>query len=190
MRKIIHWVHTSLDGYIAGPRGEFDWPVFSPEMADYSYALNDRVDTFLYGRVVWDVMSSYWPRAEELSDHPHDLKFAPVWRETPKVVFSRTLAEAGWNTRVASGDLHAEVTALKERPGKDLLLSGGASLAGALTDLGLIDEYHIAVNPVVLGGGKPLFARRDTRVGLELTGSRAVEGGAVILAYRPAKTEG
>jgi dihydrofolate reductase len=105
MRKIIYWVHVSLDGHINGPNGEFDWPVFGPELARYSHEENDRVDTFLYGRAVWDLMSSYWPTADENTDEEHALYFAPIWRRTPKVVFSTTLAEAGWNTTILRGDL-------------------------------------------------------------------------------------
>ena len=100
MRKIIYYVHTSVDGYIAGPNGEFDWPVMGPELSAYSLGLHDTVDTFLYGRGVWEVMSGFWPQAESMSDDPHDVAFAPVWRAMPKVVFSRTLTGADWNTTV------------------------------------------------------------------------------------------
>jgi dihydrofolate reductase len=157
MRKILYWVHESVDGFIEGPNGEFDWPAMGPELSAYSRALNDRIDTFLYGRVTWDMMSSFWPHAESMSTDEHDLQFAPVWRATPKIVFSRTLEKADWNTRVIGENLAEELTALKQQPGKDLLLTGGSNLPTTLTRLGLIDEYHIVVHPVVLGGGKPLF---------------------------------
>jgi dihydrofolate reductase len=188
MRKIIYWVHTSIDGFIEGPNGEFDWAIFNSELAEYSYALDDRVDTFLYGRKVWEMMSGYWPQADSVDDDPHTLKFAPLWRATPKIVFSRTLSEADWNTRVVGDDLLGEVTALKQQPGKDLLLTGGVSLAGALTALNLIDEYHIAVHPVVLGGGKNLFAHPHTRLKLNLAESHTFESGVVVLDYRLAAT--
>src|SRR5258705_12785129 len=141
MRKIIYWVHTSVDGYIDGPKGEFDWPALGPELTEYSHAMNDRVDTFLYGRAVWDMMSNFWPNDESISQDEHDLACAPVWRRTPKIVFSRTLTNADWNTRVIGGDLAKEVTALNHRRGKALLLTGGTRLAAALTERGLIDEY-------------------------------------------------
>lgn len=184
MRKIIYWVHTSIDGHIDGPDGEFDWPVLGPELAAYSEALLDRVDTLLYGRAVWEMMAGFWPDAESMADDPHTLKFAPVWRATPKIVFSRTLREAGWGTRVISDDLAGEVTALKRRPGKDMLLTGGTRLAAALTEHGLIDEYHIAVHPVVLGGGKPLFARPEDRITLRLVESRTCDGRTVVTHYQ------
>ena len=98
--------------------------------------------------------SSCRPNAEAISQDPHVVAFAPFWRATPKIVFSRSYPGDDWATRVIRGNLQDEVTALKAQPGADLLLTGGASLAAALTDLGLVDEYHIAVHPVVLGGGR------------------------------------
>lgn len=182
MRKIIYYVHTSVDGYIDGPNGEFDWPVLGPELSGYSLALDDTVDTFLYGRVVWEMMSGFWPRAESMSDDPHDVAFAPVWRAKPKVVFSRTLTGADWNTTVVGGDLVDTVDALKRRDGKDMLLTGGSSLAGSLASLGLIDEFHLVVHPVVLGGGKPLLPV-DGRAGLSLAESRTFDGTTVLVRY-------
>jgi len=94
MREIVYMVHTSLDGCVEGPNGEFGWPVMGPELSGYSRSLTARCGEFAYGRKVWDMMSGFWPNAESISDDPHDIAFAPVWRETPKVVFSRTLEKA------------------------------------------------------------------------------------------------
>lgn len=182
MRKLVYAVHTSLDGRIEGPDGEFDWAEMGPELSAHSQELTDRADTLVYGRRVWDMMSSYWPRAEEISDHPHDLEYAPIWRKTPKIVFSRTLEEADWNTEVIGGDLAARVAGLKDRPGKDLLLMGGAELATAVADHGLVDEFHVVVHPVVLGGGKQVFGG-GVRTDLRLTGTRTLDGRAVLLTY-------
>jgi dihydrofolate reductase len=182
MRKIIYWVHVSLDGYINGPNGEFDWPVFGPELARYSHEENDDVDTFLYGRTVWELMSSYWPTADENTDEEHARHFAPIWRATPKVVFSTTLERADWNATVVRGDLEAEVRALKSLPGKDMQLTGGAELAAALAEKNLIDEYQVVVHPVVLGGGKRLFPLTD-RFSLNLVESRTFDGATVLLRY-------
>lgn len=184
MRKIIYWVHTSIDGFVDGPKGEFDWPVMGPELSAYSEALDQRVDTLLFGRPVWQMMVGFWPNAEAISDDPHVAAFAPFWRATPKIVFSRSYAGDEWTDRVISGDLHAEVTALKARPGADLLLTGGANLAAALTGLGLVDEYHIAVHPVVLGGGRKLFGEPEQRLNLRTTQSRVVDGQVVVTSYR------
>lgn len=186
MRKIIYLVHTSLDGYIEGPGGAFDWPAMGPELSAYSFGLMERAGTFLYGRRVWEMMAGYWPEVESISDDPHDLKFAPVWRGSPKIVFSRTLtADPGHGARLIGGsDLVGEVTALKAEPGQDLLLTGGASLAAALTAHGLVDEHHVVVHPVVLGGGKPLFAEGVERRDLRLVESRTFDSRTVLLRYQ------
>jgi len=187
MRKIIHYVHVSLDGYVNGPGGAFDWAQLGPELAQYSYGLEDRTGALLYGRAVWEMMSSYWPTVEEHSDHPHDLAYAPRWRKTEKIVISRTLADGPWRERVVGRrDLAAEVAELKAEPGADLLLMGGARAAAALAGLGQVDEHHVAVHPVVLGGGQPLFAPGTERFGLELVESTPCDGRTVVLRYRRA----
>lgn len=181
MRKVIYWVHTSVDGYIAGPNGEFDWPELTPELSDYSDEMADRAGVFIYGRVVWDLMSSYWPTADQVSDHPHSVRFAPIWRVTPKVVFSRTLTEAGWNTHVTA-DVEETVRRLRAEDGKDIMLTGGAELAGTLAELDLIDEYQIVVHPVALGGGKRVFPVHE-RLGFQLADTRAFDKRSVLLHY-------
>lgn len=186
MRELAYLVHTSLDGCIEGPNGEFDWAAMGPELSGFSQELNVGVDTFAYGRKVWDMMAGYWPNVESLSDHPHDLAFAPIWREMPKIVFSRTLEKADWNTRVLGGDLAAEVTALKQEPGENILLMGGVELAGELTRLGLVDEYLVVVHPVVLGGTRRPFLPETGRFGLELIETRTFDARAVLLRYRRA----
>jgi dihydrofolate reductase len=186
MRKVIYWVHTSVDGFVDGPGGEFDWPVMGPELSAYSEALDRRVDTLLFGRPVWEMMVGFWPNAEAVSTDPHVAAFAPFWRATPKIVFSHDYPGDEWTERVIRDDLHGEVSALKAQPGADLLLTGGAGLAAALTDLGLIDEYHIAVHPVVLGGGRKLFGEPKRRLNLRPAGSRLLDGQVVVTTYQPA----
>ncbi|GHJ52780.1 dihydrofolate reductase family protein [Micromonospora chersina] len=185
MRKLVYWVHQSVDGFIEGPNGEFDWAEMGPELSAYSIELTDRADAFLYGRKVWGLMSWYWPRAEQMSQDQHDLQFAPIWARTPKIVISRTLESAEYGARVIGRDLAAEVAELKAQPGKDLLLTGGAGAAAALTELGLIDEYQVVVHPVVLGGGSPVFPGKD-RLDLRLTGTRGFDGRSVLLRYERA----
>jgi dihydrofolate reductase len=187
MRKIIYWVHTSVDGFVDGPNGEFDWPVMGPELSAYSDALDRRVDTLLFGRPVWQMMVGFWPNADEMSQDPHTVAFAPFWRATPKIVFSRSYPGDEWTDRVIRGDLLDEVGALKAQPGADLLLTGGSNLAAALTDLGLVDEYHIAVHPVVLGGGRKLFAEPKQRLNLRAADSRLLDGQVVVTSYHLAE---
>ncbi|MBW8484773.1 dihydrofolate reductase family protein [Actinomadura parmotrematis] len=178
MGKLIYHVHVSVDGFVEGPGGVFDWAEMGPELSDYGAELDGRVRTLLYGRKVWEVMSSYWPKAEEVSDHPHDLRYAPVWRSKPKAVVSRTLETAGWNTRVLDGP--EGVRKLKEEG--DVLLNGGAGLAGALADAGLVDEFLVMVHPVVLGGGRRVLPV-DGRVGLRLEEARVFDGRVTLLRY-------
>lgn len=184
MRKIIYWVHTSVDGYIDGPNGEFDWPVMGAELSAYSEGLDRRVDTLLFGRPVWQMMVGFWPNAESISDDPHVGRFAPFWRATPKIVVSRTYSGDEWTSRVIGTDLAEEITDLKAQTGRDLLLTGGVGLAASLTRLGLIDEYHIAEHPVVLGGGRRLFAEPKERINLRLVDSRTVDRQVVVKQYQ------
>jgi dihydrofolate reductase len=186
MRKIIYWVHTSIDGFIDGPNGEFDWPIIGPQLSAYSEALDERVDALLYGRPVWEWMVNFWPRAESLSKDPHVASFAPFWRATPKIVFSRDYAGDEWTSRVVRDDLAGQVAALKAQDGRDMLLTGGATLAAAFTVHGLIDEYHIAVHPVVLGGGRKVFGQARQRLTLKPVGSRTVDDRVVITHYQRA----
>jgi dihydrofolate reductase len=185
MRKIIYWVHASIDGYIAGPNGEFDWPALGPELFGYSEAMNEQVDTLMYGRVVWDMMASYWPTADAdpATTDDHVRAFAPFWRQTPKVVVSRTLDEADWGARVIGRNLADEIVDLKRRPGRDILLTGGAEVAASLTELGLLDDYRIVVHPVVLGGGPRLLLEPKDRIDMSLTDSRTFDSKTVLLRY-------
>jgi dihydrofolate reductase len=185
MRKIIYWVHASIDGYIAGPGGAFDWPVTGPDLFGYSEAMNERVDTLLYGRVVWEMMAAYWPTADaqpETTD-AHARVFAPFWRRTPKVVLSRTLEKAGWDAQVIGRNLAEEVAELKRRPGRDILLTGGTEAAASLTELGLLDDYRIVVHPVVLGGGTRLLQELGHRLAMRLVDSRTFDSATVLLRY-------
>lgn len=186
MRKIIYWVHTSIDGHIAGPNGEFDWPAVGPELFRYSEAMDDQVDTLMYGRVVWDMMAAFWPTADADPEKAgeHVRAFAPFWRRTPKVVVSRTLDTADWDARVIGKNLAEEVAELKGRPGKDILLTGGAEAAASLTRLGLLDDYRIVVHPVVLGGGPRLFMEPKDRIGMTLVDSRTFDAKTVLLHYQ------
>lgn len=186
MGKLMCWMQVSIDGFIEGPNGEFDWPVFKGDMASYGLEQIEGVGTFLYGRVVWEVMEGYWPTADQQpSSTDYDARYAPIWRSTPKIVFSRSLEKADWNTRVIRENIPEEVADLKERSDKDLVLFGGADIASTLTGLGLIDEYRLFVHPVVLGGGKPLFQGVD-RFNLRLLEARTLDSAVVLHRYEPA----
>ncbi|RFU41261.1 dihydrofolate reductase [Actinomadura logoneensis] len=186
MRKLTYFVHTTVDGFVQGPEGEFDWPVMGPELSDYSFELNEENDITLYGRVTWEMMVSWWPDAESRTDHPHVVRYAPVWRGSRKMVVSRTLQDAEWAERVIGSDLGAQVRELKEQDGRGLLLMGGARAATSLARLGLLDEVRVAVHPVVLGGGTSLFPGLDRRLGLRLLETRTFDEGVVMHRYAAA----
>ncbi|MFC4911429.1 dihydrofolate reductase family protein [Actinomadura gamaensis] len=183
MRKLTYFIHTTADGFVQGPEGEFDWPVMGPELSDYSFDLDEQNDITLYGRVTWEMMASFWPDAEKDSDHPHVRRYAPVWRAARKMVISRTAEPGEWAEKVVGDDLEAEIRELKEQPGKGLLLMGGARAAASLARHGLLDEVRVCVHPVVLGGGTSLFPGLDGRLNLRLIETRTFDEGVVMHRY-------
>lgn len=185
MRKLIYSMAVSLDGYIAGKGGEGAWAAPDAELHRFHNEQARELGCHVLGRRLYEVMA-YWETAEEESpDAPeHELDFARIWKELPKVVFSKTLETVVGNTRLSQGDPIEEVRELKEASGADIAV-GGAELASTLTAQGLIDEYGLFVTPVVLGGGRPFFAG-GTPVDLELVESRSFGSGVVYLRYRRA----
>jgi dihydrofolate reductase len=151
MRNVIMFNMVSLDGFFAGPNQEIDWFVFDEDLERYIKETQMmKADTLLFGRVTYEGMATYWPSAEgDLAD---------FMNKVPKVVFSRTLDKAEWNnSSLVRDNVPEEVSRLKQQPGKDIFLYGSADFASTLMQHGLIDEYRLGVNPVVLGGGTPLF---------------------------------
>jgi dihydrofolate reductase len=139
---------------------------------------------FLSGRVTYELMAGFWPTADaDPSSTGPMVEFARIWRDTPKIVYSRTLERAGWNTTIVREVVPQEVRQLKARAGGDLAL-GGADLAATFLRQDLVDEYRIYVHPVRIGRGKPLFAPSDATVQLQLAESRTFGNGVVLLHYR------
>lgn len=183
MRKIILMMQVSLDGFMEGPGRDIGWHMVDDELHRH---FNDELRTmggFLDGRVTYELMADFWPTADSdtASSGPMS-EFARIWRDMPKIVYSRTLETAGWNTTVVRDVVVDEVTALKAQPGGDLAL-GGADLAATFRRLGLIDEYRIYVHPVLIGRGKPLFGPADDTTQLRLDENRAFGNGVVLLRY-------
>ena len=190
MRNVILWMQQSVDGFIEGPNGEFDWPIVREELHQYFIDQARALDTFLYGRRVYQLMANFWPTADaDPSSTEQTVEFARIWKRMPKIVFSKTLDHAEWNTRVVSENIAEEITRLKGQPGKDMALFGGADIAATFMRLGLIDEYRLFVHPVVLGGGKRLFGRLDGRTNVQLVEARTFDPGVVLLRYRQAAGE-
>jgi dihydrofolate reductase len=180
-RKLIYSMGVSLDGFIAGPGGEFDWSAPDEELHRFHNEQTRELGAHLLGRGLYEEMV-YWETADERPSTPEH-EFARIWKELPKIVFSSTLDEVEGNTRLAEGDLAEEVGRLKEQPGKDLAV-GGAGLASTAMKLDLIDEYGLFVNPVLVGGGTPFFSALDERIDLELVETRTFGSRVVYVRYR------
>lgn len=184
MRKIVLSIGISLDGFIEGPERQIDWHLVDDELHQH---LNDELRTmgaFLEGRVTYELMEAFWPTADaDPGAAPVVVDFAGIWRQMPKIVYSRTLEQAGPNATVVREVVAEEVRALKAQPGGDMVV-GGADLAAAFRELDLIDEYRIYVHPVLIGRGKPLFHPSDALTPLRLVGTRAFGNGVVLLRYQ------
>jgi dihydrofolate reductase len=173
----------SLDGYFAGPNGELDWHDITLEIHEYFNAYLAKAGAFLEGRVTWQLMADYWPTADEAPDATETEKeFAAIWREMPKVVYSRTLESAGWGTEIVREIVPADIEAMKAEPGGDLFI-GGAEIVNEYRRHGLIDEYRLYVMPTVLGNGKPLFQPSDRPEKFSLIETKTFGNGVVMLRY-------
>jgi dihydrofolate reductase len=181
MRRILVSNLISLDGFYEGPNDEIDFFVIDQEFLAYAAAMLDSVDTILFGRKTYQHMAAYWPTA------PADA-VAQKMNSLPKIVFSKTLQKADWNnSRLAKDDLVEEVNKLKQGPGGDMVVLGSATLASQLLQLGLIDEYRVLINPVLIGSGKPLFRGITERIKVKLLATRSLASGMVILSYGKAR---
>jgi dihydrofolate reductase len=183
MRKLIYSFGVSLDGFIAGPAGEIDWTVPDVELHKFHNEHARELGAQLCGRRLYEVMT-YWDTAEEqpsLSDV--ELEFARIWKQTPKIVVSRTLGQVGANATLISDGVVEKVAELKRRPGKDLAV-GGAGLASTLAQADLIDEYRLFISPVVLGSGTRYFPALAQRLELELVQTRTFGSRVVYVRYR------
>ena len=183
MRKLSYGMNLSLDGYIAAPGDDLGWSLPSDDLFQY---WSDRVAATglaLYGRKLWETMSSHWPTADgQPGATSAEIEFAGRWREMPKVVFSSTTSTVDWNTRLVTGDAVTEITRLKAEDGGPIDI-GGATLAAAAMRAGLIDEYVLATAPVLLGSGTPFFAALDNWVNLTLLETQTFPGGVVLARY-------
>lgn len=183
MRKLVYGMNLSLDGYVAAPGDDIGWSAPSDELFEWWLERERAIGLFLYGRKLWETMSSYWPTGDQQPGAtPAQIEFARNWRDTPKVVFSSTVEKADWNARVFNGDAVAEIAGLKAGDGEPMRV-GGATLGGAAMRAGLVDEYEIVTHPVLVGGGRPFFAPLDSWVDLNLVETRTFPGGVVLARY-------
>ena len=187
MRSVTYSMAVSLDGYVVGPDGPFDWT--EPDEEVFRLATDEvrEVGVHLLGRRLYETML-YWETADQNPSLDYStLEFAAIWKALPKVVFSTTLSEVQGNARLASGGLTQEIERLRAEAGEGDIAIGGATLAAEAAALGLIDEYRARVYPVLLGGGIPFFPQRERRVDLDLIETRTFSSRVVYLRYRVAR---
>jgi dihydrofolate reductase len=185
MKKLVLFMHVSLDGFVAGPNGEMDWINVEEELFDYAEKRTTEADTALYGRVTYQMMEHYWPTA---ADQPgatrHDIQHSKWYNKVAKVVLSRTMQGQDLpNTTILSDNISTEITNLKQGPGKEIVIFGSPGASHSLMADDLIDGFWLFVNPILLGKGIPLFKDIKDRTNLKLITSKALTSGVVCLNY-------
>jgi dihydrofolate reductase len=185
MRKLVLFMHTSLDGFVAGLNGEMDWIHVDEDMFEYAGKQTDQADTALYGRVTYQMMESYWPTAgDQPAATKHDKQHSSWYNKVAKVVLSRTMKGAKLpNTKVISDNVSNEIIQLKQATGQDILIFGSPTAAHTLMTENLIDDYWLFVNPLLLGQGIPLFKGIKDKIKLKLVTSNTFTSGVVCLHY-------
>jgi dihydrofolate reductase len=184
MGTLTYGMNLSVDGYIADKDDDIGWSAPDDELHQFWNDRTREIAVSLYGRRLYDLMSAYWPTADEDPDAtPITVEYAQLWRAMPKVVFSSTLTSVDWNSRLEHGDVVEVATRLKTET-DGVLEVAGATLAAPLVQAGLVDEFLLVVTPCAVGGGKPFFPTLEKWIKLELVENRAFPSGAVLLRYR------
>jgi dihydrofolate reductase len=185
MRKIVSFVHVSLDGFVASADGGLDWVSINEELFEYVGQRIRQADTALYGRVTYQMMEAYWPTAaDKPNPSRHDIEHSRWYKTATKIVLSKTLEEKNHsNTKIISSNLTGEITQLKQGMGSEILMFGSPSATHALMAENLIDEYWLFINPILLGQGIPLFKNIKDRTVLKLVKSKLFASGVVCLHY-------
>lgn len=183
MGRLIFAMNVSLDGFIEGLDGDLNWTNPDVELHQHFNDLERSVGLMLYGRRLYENMAAYWPTAaENPAALPVEIEYAHIWTSTPKIVFSTSLDQVDWNSRLVREIDAEEIRRLKAQPGGYLSV-GGAGLASSFSQLGLIDEYWIYIHPVILGQGKPMFGELQERINLQLMETFIFKSGVVRLRY-------
>lgn len=194
MRKIVSFVHVSLDGFVASTaagQASLSWISISPDLFEYVEQRIQQTDTALYGRITYQMMESYWPTAADKPDaSPHDHAHSRWYKSANKVVLSKTLLEKDHpNTQIISSQLSDEISKLKHSAGSEILMFGSPSATHSLMAENLIDEYWLFVNPVLLVQGIPLFKNIKDKTSLVLVESKVFPSGVVCLRYEVKRDE-
>ena len=186
MGKLIYSLSVSLDGFADSSSHSLDWVEVDEELHTFFNNQSREISASLYGRRMYELMFGYWPTTEADPDAtPAEREFAGIWKRIPRIVFSTTLDQVDPGSRLVRSDAAEEVRRLKAQPGYDMDV-GGPTLASTLMRAGLIDEYRIFVNPMILGAGTPFFAALDARIPLRLLETRIFGSGVVYLRYETA----
>lgn len=186
MRKVVLYMFTTLDGFIAGPNGEFDEYEPSAEEHQFANELFGAADGILFGRVTYAGFVDYWDALDltDASIPPVEREFAQIFRKLTRVVFSKTLTSVDDKAILIKDNLAAEVQKLKQQAGSDLLLICGPELLATLVQLGLVDECRLLIKPTVLGRGKALFGDIAEKLDLKLLATRGFKSGCVLHHYQ------
>lgn len=178
MRPVVLIMSMSIDGFVAGPHGHAGASAEPDELKRWKLDRIGRAGTHIMGRTTYEQMASFWPTSTD--------EYARPMNEIPKVVFSKTLAEATWpGTSIAGGELGRELAVLRDQPGGEIVAWGGAAFAQSLSRAGLVDEYALVIKPVAYGGGLPIFRDLPAALRLELVEARTFDGGVVLHRYAP-----
>jgi dihydrofolate reductase len=184
MRKLVVFNMVSLDGFFVDSKGDMSWA--HKHDAEWNTFVNENASgsgVLVFGRITYELMASYWPTPMALQNSPI---VAKGMNDMPKIVFSRTLNKVSWNnTRLVKGDLTAEVRKLKQEPGPNMVILGSGSIVSQLAQQNLIDEYQVALRPIVLGQGRTMFEGVKDKLNLKLTKSRTFGNGTVFTCYQP-----
>lgn len=185
MRKLVFFMHASLDGFVAGLNGEMDWIKFDDELFDFVATMTANADTALYGRVTYEMMQSYWPSAAEKPNaSKHDKEHSAWYKQVSKIVLSKTISQkAPGNTIILSDQIADNLQKIKQQDGKNILIFGSPRASHSLLELGLIDEFWVFVNPVLLGQGIPLFKGITQTTTLQLIENKPFACGVIALHY-------
>lgn len=184
-------MHTSLDGFVAGLKGEMNWIKVDDEIFDFVDTMTKKADTALYGRVTYEMMQNYWPNAgKQPNASKHDKEHSAWYNKISKVVLSKTMSEQGLqNTKVISEQLSENINEIKKQEGKNILIFGSPTASQSLLKEGLIDEFWLFVNPAILGQGIPLFKNLTETTKLNLLETKTFSCGVIALHYETTRNE-
>lgn len=185
MKKVISFVHVSLDGFVAGPNGEMDWILINQDMFDFVHKRVSETNSAMYGRKTWEMMEGYWPDAgKKPNASKHDIEHSAWYNQIDKIVLSNTLkSDPSKKLHVIGKDLVNEVNEFKKGPGKQILVFGSPSATHALAQRDLIDGYWLFINPVTIAKGIPLFSGLKDKTKLKLDASHIFDNGVIAASY-------